>query len=328
MYSLTNQLLDQYEMEFGEIQKGRGVYLCSTTEGTVVFKEFSGSPEHAAVMDQIQRILQQQGIVCDRMIPTGEGKILAADADDKTYYARWQLKGRECETRDREDMRKAMGLLGNLHKALKGSQVPCQKIPEDALVREMERHNREIKKVRNYVRGKNRKNEFELLFLKYYQIFLKQAEDTRAHLEDWMKQVGEPEKLEIYGICHGDYNQHNVLIDRGQAAVTNFEQVCYDLWVRDLAHLLRKLMEKNDWDISLGKELLASYEKERPLEQAEWQQLGLRMAYPQKFWKVANHYFNANKAWVSGRDIEKLEKMIGQEEKRQEFLQILFHFAG
>ncbi|MGN0342405.1 MAG: CotS family spore coat protein [Roseburia sp.] len=327
MYNLTNQLLDQYEMEFGDIQKGRGVYVCSTNRGFVTFKEFSGSKEHAEAMNRIEELLRQAGVQADCMIATKEGGLLARDADERMYYARWQLKGRECETRDREDMLKAMELLGRMHAALKGAQVDCQRVPREALAREMERHNREIRKVRNYVRGKNKKNEFELLFLHHYKEFLEQAEESLCSLEQWMERVNESDGSRIYGICHGDYNQHNVLFDKGQGAVTNFELACYDLWVRDLAHFLRKLMEKHDWNISLAQELLAAYEKERKLTGEEWQQLYIRMSYPQKFWKVANHYFNANKAWVSGRDIEKLGKVIAQEEKRQEFLRMLFNFT-
>lgn len=327
MYNLTNQLLEQYDMEFGEGQKGRGVYVYSTNLGVVTFKEFSGSADHARAMDRIEGILRQTGIQADCMIPTREGELLAKDADERTYYARWQQKGRECETGEWEDMQRAMRLLGRMHMALKGQEVPCQRVPVNALVWEMERHNREIKKVRNYIRGKNKKNEFEVLFGRYYKGFLEQAEEARQSLGKWTEQVREPECPEIYGICHGDYNQHNVLFDRGQSAVTNFELACYDLWVRDIAHLLRKLMEKHDWNSTLAQELLNEYEKERKLSGEEWRQLYIRMAYPQKFWKVANHYFNTNKAWVSGRDIEKLEKVIAQEEKRQEFLRMLFDFA-
>ena len=48
------------------------------------------------------------------------------------------------------------------------------------------------------------------------------------------------------------------------------------------------------------------------------------MKFPEKFWKISNHYYNSNKAWVSGRDIEKLEKVIEQEAKRLTFLEKAF----
>ena len=51
------------------------------------------------------------------------------------------------------------------------------------------------------------------------------------------------------------------------------------------------------------------------------------LAYPEKFWKIANRYYNSHKAWLSGRNIEKLEKVVAQEDAREQFLKMLFHFT-
>ena len=42
--------------------------------------------------------------------------------------------------------------------------------------------------------------------------------------------------------------------------------------------------------------------------------------YPEKFWKIVNHYYNGNKSWVSEKSIGKLQSLIELEEKRQKFL--------
>lgn len=198
---------------------------------------------------------------------------------------------------------------------------------------EVFRHNRELKKVRNYIHGKHKKNEFEMIFMRNYEIFLKQALDVEHRLmkpnpgEAQGQSGKQSREAAMYGICHGDFNQHNVLFTHGKIIITNFEQAHYDVLVGDLAHFLRKLMEKHNFNIGLATDMLAAYEKRRKLLPEEWEQLYVRMAYPQKFWKVANHYFNANKAWVSGRDIEKLNRVIEQEEIRQQFLRMLFYFV-
>ena len=166
-----------------------------------------------------------------------------------------------------------------------------------------------------------------------YETFLKQALDVEHRLMkpnpgETQGQSGQQgRETALYGICHGDFNQHNVLFAHGKIIITNFEQAHYDVLVGDLAHFLRKLMEKHNFNIGLATDMLAAYEKKRKLLPEEWEQLYVRMAYPQKFWKVANHYFNANKAWVSGRDIEKLNRVIEQEEIRQQFLRMLFYFV-
>ena len=69
--------------------------------------------------------------------------------------------------------------------------------------------------------------------------------------------------------------------------------------------------------------MLSAYHKVRALSGQEMKQLYIRLAYPEKFWKIANHYFNASKAWVCGRNLEKLEKFISQNEARESFLQLM-----
>ena len=52
--------------------------------------------------------------------------------------------------------------------------------------------------------------------------------------------------------------------------------------------------------------------KIRPISSEEWENLQNRFTYPEKYWKLANYYFSHNKAWISGKNTEKLEKVIAQ----------------
>ena len=198
---------------------------------------------------------------------------------------------------------------------------------QEALIEEYEKHTRELKKVRNYIRGKKRKNEFEVIFWQNYETFWQKAENVTEKLRHQMETLNETEKRKMEGVCHGDFNQHNVLFAKNTVWLTNFENAAYDVLVRDVANFLRKIMEKYNWNMGLAADMLKEYEKERTLTAAEWEQLLIRLSYPEKFWKIANHYYNTNKAWVSGRNIEKLQTVIAQEEQRTQFLNLLNCFV-
>ena len=121
-------------------------------------------------------------------------------------------------------------------------------------------------------------------------------------------------------ICHGDFNQHNVLLSNGKYRIVHFENIQYNWAMADLANFIRKMLEKNDWSDSLGIELISEYDGSRPLRVAEYRQLYGLLLFPEKFWKVTNHYMNSRKTWISERDIDKLKRIIEQEEKRLNFL--------
>ena len=87
------------------------------------------------------------------------------------------------------------------------------------------------------------------------------------------------------------------------------------------------MLEKNHWDTELGMRMIATYDRGRPMSDREKKILYLLFLFPEKFWKISNHYYNSHKAWVSQRDIEKLKRMIEIEPARQQFLENLFSFV-
>ncbi len=46
--------------------------------------------------------------------------------------------------------------------------------------------------------------------------------------------------------------------------------------------------------------------------------------YPEKYWKQINFYYNANKAWIPARNIEKLRSLEEQQPVRNRFLEQIF----
>jgi uncharacterized protein YvpB len=118
-----------------------------------------------------------------------------------------------------------------------------------------------------------------------------------------------------------------VIFARGGTAIVHLDNFCYDGRMSDLANFMRKILEKNNWNVGLGLDMVRAYNETVSMQPAQLAGLYGYIAYPEKFWKVANRYFNTHKAWLSGRSIEKLEKLIAQEKARWEFMEILFHFS-
>ena len=156
--------------------------------------------------------------------------------------------------------------------------------------------------------------------MKQFEHNRKSAEDSLGMLEKLCQQ---PMRNVI---CHGDYNQHNVLICNGTYKIVHFENFSYNWGMTDLANFLRKMLEKNDWEERIGRQLIAEYDRYRLIQPEEYKQLYASLLFPEKFWKVTNHYMNSRKTWISGRDIDKLKKVIEQEEKRLNFLENVFAF--
>ncbi|GFI30351.1 spore coat protein I [Lachnospiraceae bacterium] len=328
MYNRENLILEQYPFEVRQTVKGRGALICDTDKGLKILKEYKGSEGRADFLYGLLQFLKNHGQErIDCIVKTEDAQTIARDVDGTAYMVRDWYEGRECDTKSRDDILKSIRQLADIHNVLREfpKEMPeYLQVREHTLLEENERHTRELKKVRNFIFSRKKKTDFEMEFLKSFDQFYKEAMDVVKLQQQELKRAKEEGVKEgIYGICHGDYNQHNVLFSRQGIAVLNFEKASYDIQVSDLGNFMRKIMEKHNWNMGLGMDMLNAYHKVRALSEQEMKQLYIRLAYPEKFWKIANHYFNASKAWVCGRNLEKLEKFISQNEARENFLHLM-----
>ena len=180
-----------------------------------------------------------------------------------------------------------------------------------------EKRNLELKRISSYMKKPGRKGEFVTSFNNYAPQFLQEAKEATKQLKDLAQDGTEL----AYGLCHGSYQHHNILkINKGLATV-GLENFHFGVQLEDLYDFLRKILEKNDYQFSYAKTVIEGYEKERRLTKEEFQYLYIRLSYPDKFWKIANHYYNAKKTWVPPKTIEKLNKIVEQNTKKKKFLE-------
>jgi CotS family spore coat protein len=282
-----------------------------------VLTPFRGSKERAVFLRELLVYLNEHGVAAEQLLVTKEGEVLAADESGEKYLLKDLVTGEECSTKRPEQMRAAVEALARLHLRLEECTLAVPEFMEaekPSLPAVYEKHERELIKIKNYVKSRKRKNEFEMKFQKEYPHFTAQARRSVELLAECGQE--NPGRT----LCHGDFNQHNVVRTGQGWQIINFEQVNCSCPISDLSNFLRKMMEKNGWDRELGMNLIRAYDRIRPIGNEDYAQLYVQLLFPEKFWKLANHYYNTHKAWVSGRNIEKLDRMMAQEGKREEFL--------
>lgn len=324
MYNQTESILMQYDIEIQEVTKGRGTFICDTNKGKMLLVPFRGSKEKGMLLHQFLEGLEARDFWVEQVMLN---KNLEAVSEDEYTGERFLLKtyveGTEISTNKIDEMKEAVRLLAIYHNIAEQIELEkMQSLKTDEIMDSWRRHYRELIKVRNYIRSSKKKSEFEKIYMNYFEHNRKSAEDSLLLLEQAAKENHR------YGICHGDYNQHNVLLSKGAYRMVHFEKFVFHWSVLDVANFLRKMLEKNEWNETTGKELLLEYHRYRPIEKQEARLLYGLLMFPEKFWKVTNHYMNSRKTWISGREIDKLKKVIAQEEQRLKFLENVFAFLG
>lgn len=325
-------VLEQYDFQIIRSMRGRGAMLCETDKGLVLLKEYSGSLLRLSIEDEILNGLARAGREVDAYIRNRSGQVLSIDTDGTKYVLKGWYDAKECDVRNTAEILSAISALAGLHlsfrevsgKISEECQKGLERFTAPSLKSTMERHQRELKKVRTYMRTKQKKNEFELQTLKSFDEFFEQGEMSIRLLESSCYEELKKEADSRLQLCHGNYNQHNILMTGKQAAIVNFDKLSVDLQLTDLYLFMRKIQEKHNWDARLLKMMLAEYEKKLALSSEEKQILKLLFLYPEKFWKLVNHYYNNNKAWIPQKDLEKLGAVVKQDRAKRECLEKMF----
>lgn len=326
-------VLENYEIEVLRTWKGRGAILCESDKGLLILKEYAGPKDKIIFQDALLNHIKEQGFwSVENVLRTKEGELITYDQDRTPYFLKTYFEGRECNVRDRGECMQAVRTLARLHKAsymsIEGIQSiqGIEQLQKFQVGKEYEKHNKELRKVRRFLKGKSQKTNFELFLLKHYDYFLDLAFQVAEEVRVYQRDTEQKEEACAL-ICHGDYQYHNILSvsskgeEKNSMAVINFEKCIWDNPVRDLYLFMRKLLEKSGWSPELGMSLINAYQEERKMSKEDYIQLYYRLIYPEKFWKIVNFYYNSGKAWIPGRNMEKLEKLLGQEEEKRRFLE-------
>lgn len=334
MYNYVDQIMEQYELEILETARSRGAYAYRTKDGLYLLKMVYGSEEKWDLLYEVQQYLHEAGFEVDRIVKNRERQTSTKDVEGTRYLLLKTTEGREIDYHNRQELLKAAAHLAQVHSLLSGfpGEIPSVFVREEKdYYGIFEKHLRELKKVKNYMQQKRKKSDFERAFLEVYPKFFKQAKTaTEGFAGDIQctesscsgEDTGSDVQIHM-GLLHGECTQHNLLLCGNKIGMVSWEGILSGIQIWDLCQFLRKIMEKNNWNISLGMEIIDSYEKQRILTRAEKRRMYQFLAFPEKYWKIANHYYNSAKSWGAGRSVEKLERVIAQEDNRTLFLELL-----
>ena len=228
-------VLENYDFEVIRTQKSRNAILCETNKGWMILKEYKGPVFRLEQMEKLLNAVEENDFDgAEKLVRTKEGELFCIDQEQNRCIVKIWPGGRECSLRDGQECRQAMHLLAGLHRAMR-----CPKLQEEfgfratGLLEEYEKRNRELRKVRRFLRDKGQKTPFEIYLQQNFDPFLEEAVQVTEEVRAYGK-VLDTQECEMTGsFCHGDYQHHNILC-AGTLSAVNFEKFTLDSQMRDL----------------------------------------------------------------------------------------------
>lgn len=319
------EVLAQYDLIIKKCGNVRGAVLLDTDCGLKILRPSQAGEQRLEFEDAIKQYIRKKGSLCvDTVCRTKEGKLFAENAYGDRFCIRDWYYGEECSLKQEAHCFTAIDTLNRFQEltadfVMEDGYRIYERLP---LAEQFAKRARELKRVRSYIREKKQKSEFEVYFLKLCDGYYEQALTATEYIKASSGQ-GCASRL-----IHGNFSYHSLLAEHpdgaGVFALTAFDKAGFGQPVCDFYYLLRKTMEKNDWDQSLGARMLQRYLKERPQPEEEARLLKAQIMFPEKFWKITNYYYNNRKTWIPEKNIRKLFSNHDREPLKAEFVRVVF----
>lgn len=309
-----------YDLAVRKRYRSRGGWMLETTTGPYLLREYESIRSHFDVENKIKKYLIEHDFDCvDEVILNHFGEpVTELETGEKYVLYRWSA-GDACDLKSEKCLTKAGENLGRFHKAIcQYADETTENPTEENLLEQFSKHNRELKRVNGYMKSKKRKTEFEIYAINCFEEYYEKAQEAARKLEA-CSYYNEKNKEKI-GICHGDYNYHNLIATQKGMFTTGFERAGFGIQLLDLTYFLRKTLEKNEWDRRAGAAVMNGYNQSSPLSDEQIEFIYVILMYPEKYWKLMNHYYNKKKSWLSAKSLEKLKNVRSLEKNRQIFL--------
>lgn len=335
------EIFSQYDLNINNTYRVRGAWVLETDEGPKLLIACNSSESRLEFEDALKQQMRQNGYFnVDCFVRNAAGTISSTDSAGERFLIKDWFIGEECNIKKEDKIIKAVNNLASLHSVMEG--IDCggglkpyhlqQKIPEV-----FDKRTKEMKRVMTYVRNRNIKSMFESSYLNMWDEFYDEALSAARMLKEIPFDMMYDCAVSSGCVCHGGYNQHNILIishsgtgskvmaadlSKGNQdiATTNFEKASFGLPVTDLYQFMRKVMEKTDWDIRIGKLMIEEYDSIRKMNYEEKHLLSILLTFPEKFWKITNFYYNSKKSWIPQKNIQKLLIIREQQDSKREFI--------
>ncbi|MBY7026745.1 MULTISPECIES: CotS family spore coat protein [Clostridium] len=314
----------QFDIKIETIKANKGVYYLKTNKGERCLKRINYGPQKLLFVYGAKEHLVKNGFDnLDRYYLNVNDEPYALVNEDLYTLSEW-LEGRECDFRNIDEVKVAAKTLAGMHEASKGYDPPENSKLKSDLGRWphlMEKRTKSLDKMKDIIRKKNIKNDFDMIYLKsmeFYRDLGKQALQTLKESNYYeLCMVAEQEKT----FCHHDFTYHNIIIDNNEKPhIIDFDYCKREVRTFDISNFMIKVLKRVDWNIDFAKAIIEAYNSVCKLRDDEYKVLYAYLQFPQRYWRLANRYYYNEVNWGQNTFTNKLSSIIDEKDKFLSFL--------
>lgn len=321
--TISDALVAEYSFEIRQVWQHRKIWRLDTTNGPKYLKKSKLTWQDLIFIHEAVEYLYQQGFTqVPRFNLTRNGEPFIRVGSELYVLTDW-YQGQELDFRVLMDLKQACCLLARFH------QAGCGFNPSNPGLRtawldwpvKWENRLRDLEDFRTLARLEKDNSAFSRLYLRHFEPFYRQANQSYQRLLDSPYSQIATEAAHRRSFCHHDFSGRNLLrTNEGPLVMVDFDYCLRDLRIHDLINLLVRNLKHTGWQNELARFILTQYHQTNPLCLEELQVMLILLSWPQDFWQIGLQYYQEKLPWPRERFIKKLERKIDQRFDRERFL--------
>lgn len=301
MKPLSRELIAQYDLNIKKYQYIRSNYYLDTNKGKFVLRKVELPKEQITFNYEVDTQLQESNFKGISNIYATKKKLPYALLGDQYYLMQIYESCEETDFKNYEDLKGIIVSLALFHKSATHINSKVRTVDEIKIKNIYDyylRRKTENTKLKKNMIGLKQKSNFEIMFLEgcdeYRELEELALQSIDAQLVDRLIKSVHQSK----SVAHKDFTYHTVNKTGNNEYIISGLDLCnYDIQVLDLAQILSKIMQKNEWDNRILYELIEEYNKRRPLSDDEFKMLKFMIIYPEKFNSICFKYISSKRRW-------------------------------
>ena len=314
-------LWEGYGLKYYGGTRTRTGLICKTDVGLRELKKARSRREDLLFAHEVKTCLYRNGFSALSLFYTAQDGQPFFAWDGNLYLLENPMPTKGLEEDNPGDFVAGAALMGQMHRAAAG--FPAQEGQEERPALWQRRY-REFVKIRRHMERQGKYSPLDLLVMRHYSTFAPRAQEALKALENGGYQDIAHGQKQAGTFCHNQFKGSNLCRkEDGSLWVGGFEQCTGDIFAVDLAAYLRRFWRKVPDEREKLAEVLAAYEGERPMAEAERKLLVPLTAFPEKFLRLVHESYNRRRVCVSPAMEERLADAAAEESHMGDLSQAL-----